>query len=150
MSFLRGKNRRLFSKCSLKYLVLVQKNKLIPVTRIFNTQNFEGKMNEILKKKKKGKSAFNPILRLVFSEVFLNIFRNQNFRIFIFALIKNLKYLFQKKYSLLNPFFTIAVTVVPSVENIDYKFLEECNIHSINSEDTKPKPACLYRIKKYC
>ena len=146
--YLKKRSRRIFSKCSLKCLLLKHRGKLIPITRVFDILRINREVEEAYSK---GKGRFRLFLfafSLFYREVLLNFFRNINFRIFLISALKNIKYLFGRNYSLLNPFFIVAVTVVPSLENIDQDFLKECNIYSVTPGNLSPRPACIYRVTK--
>ncbi|MBM3256162.1 MAG: radical SAM protein [Candidatus Moranbacteria bacterium] len=135
-----GVGRRLFSKCSLKWMALPYKNELVPISKIFNLERINRDAEKL--------SPFSFLTSFVKNEVILNFFRNRYFRMLLMKTFKSAKYLFIKKYSLFNPFFIVAVTVVPSAENIDYDFIKECNIEAITPGITTPEPACLHRVKQ--
>lgn len=144
---MKKKNRRLFSKCFMKCPVIFHRGKTVPVTKIFHIK----KINDAVGAIPAGKGRRTAMLKLLpwffYEEVLINFLKNYYFRVLLWKSIKNIKYLFWKERSLFNPFFFIAVTVVPSAQNIDFEFLKECNIHAVTPDNLQPEPACVRRVR---
>jgi uncharacterized radical SAM superfamily Fe-S cluster-containing enzyme len=135
--------RRLFAKCNVKCLVLRQAEKIIPVTRIFDVPRINSKINKLSKHPNRiGLARF--FLYFFLSQVVLNYFRNRNFRIFFWKLIKNLRYLWEGNLLLFDPLQCLTVTVFHTSANVDFSFVESCNYKAFSFETTDFDPACLH------
>ena len=141
-----GNKRRYFSRCLLFLLVIFDKNKIIPITKIFNLKKLTRHIKSIVIKNKKYK-IINLIFYVLFSQVILNFIVNKNFRILIYKSIKKLKFIFHKNLFLLNPFTTFNVGEFPTVEDFDYNFVDTCNLYNYSLGEKFVEPVCLHQIK---
>ena len=145
MSKFRNK-RRYFSRCLLFLLVIFDKDKLIPITKIFNIKRLTRYLKSIVIENKKHK-LINLAFYILFSQFLLNFFLNKNFRLLIFQSIKKLRFIPHKNLFLLNPFTTFNVGEFPTAEDFDYNFVDTCNLYHYSSEKSSVEPVCLHQIK---
>jgi len=138
--------KRFFSKCMMKCVFLYSNNKYIPITKIFKTTKLNSKINKIYKKKSY-LDLFFLLIFFIFNQVLLNFVVNRNFRIMIFQIFKNIKYLFKGDMLLFSPFKIVSLAIFPTKTNLDFDFIKDCNFYAISSSDFFPKPACIHQIK---
>jgi len=145
LSLLSKDKKKVFGKCNLKCLVLREKNRLIPVTKVFNVSRISKKIEAAYARKSRAKLAY--FLVYFFSiEIVLNFFRNKYFRSFLVQLFKNRRYFFSKEFMFFNPFYFLVINIFPTPNNFDYDFVDECNFKAVSAEDFSFQPACLHRI----
>jgi len=140
------KRKRLFSKCMMKCILLYSNNKYIPITRIFKTAEINNRIDKIYKRKSY-LDLFFLLTFLIFDQIVLNFVRNRNFRIMVYQMFKNTKYLFKKNLLLFSPFRIVSLAIFPTKTNLDFDFVKDCNFYAISSSDLSPKPACIHQIK---
>jgi len=145
LSSLKNK-RRYFSRCMLFLLTIFDEGKIIPVTRIFNVGRLTEYMKEILIKNKKQK-YLNLAMYIIFSQFFMNFFINNNFRLFLWESIKKMRYIFSKNTFLMNPFTTFNVGAFPTAEDLDFNFIDTCNLYFYSPEHDSVQPLCVNQIK---
>lgn len=143
--------KKIFGKCNLKCVVFWEKNECIPITKIFDVDKLNRKIDRVYK----SKSRFRAILFLLYfiwDQAVLGFFLNKNFRKVVMKMINNRAFFSQKEYLLFNPLSLISVNVMPTIDNLDYDFLSQCNFRAISADDLTFEPACIHRIsamKKY-
>lgn len=138
--------RRYFSRCLLFLLVIFNKNKIIPITKIFNLKKLTKYLKSIVIENKKY-HLINLASYTLFSQFILNFILNKNFRLLIFQSIKKLRFIFHKNIFLLNPFTTFNVGEFPTAEDFDYNFVDTCNLYHYSPEKSSVEPVCLHQIK---
>ena len=145
LSSLKDK-RRYFSRCILFLLAVYNNDKVIPITKIFNVEKMTKYFKEITIKDKKTK-YFNLLIYLLFSQFFINFFINRNFRLFMWESIKRLRFVFAKNMILLNPFTTFNISEFPTAEDLDFNFVDTCNMFFYSPENKSLLPVCINQIK---
>lgn len=138
---------RVFGKCILKCLFITHRERVIPLTRVFNIVAINSKIDKIYSKRSY-LGLFGLIVYFIFDQVGINFITNKNFRIFAAQLVKNKKYLFRKNYILFSPIKTINLAIFPIKANLDHDFLKDCNFHMISSDDLRFRPSCLKFIEE--
>lgn len=141
-----GPRRRLFGKCNLKCLFVLDKGKAIPFGKIFAVKKINRKITNIYDKKSHV-SLWLFFLYFFLDQVILNLFLNKNFRILVKKMVLNSGHLLRKEFFLFNPFQYLTVSIFPTLRNIDLDFVEGCNAHEISSDDLNLDSGCIHRIK---
>jgi len=139
------KRSRYFSPCKLKCHILPYRQSGIPINKIFNVVKISEKIEGIYPRKNKLKLIALGFY-FVINEIIINFFTNKYFRLLAFRTIKNLPYLFRRKYILFNPFHFFTISVFPVKRDIDFDFVRKCNFHGVSSGDLSFQPACIQRI----
>lgn len=137
--------KRYYSKCMMKCLLLVDNNSYIPVTRVFNVK----KINRIIESAYNKQSLFRIIVFIIyflFDQIIINFVTNKYFRIYVVQTVRNLPFLFKNKFALFIPFRQISLAIFPTLENLDFNFIKDCNFKAISSDDFSMRPACIHRI----
>ncbi len=138
--------RRIFCKCNLKCLVLRHQKNNIPLTKIFDTQKINKKIEEAYRKKSVI-GFYSFLFYFLVSQVLLNFFRNKNFRLLLVKMWRNKKHLFRKEGLLFSPFHFITISTFPALGSLDFDFVDSCNFSAMSSEDFNFDPACIHRIR---
>lgn len=134
--------KRFRSKCGLIGLVMKDGNQLIPLGKIIELEKVNSYFRKILNEKSRIKKV-NLFLLTLLEIAFFNFFRNKNYRIFLWNLVKRIPRVTKHPY-FINPLVIVTLFTFPTFENIDPSFEETCNFISF-SETDEPLPACLRR-----
>lgn len=141
-----GNKRRYFSRCLIFLLVIFDKEKVIPITKIFNLRKMTDYIKSVFIDGKKY-NLINLTFYIIFSQFLINFIKNKNFRLLILEFIKKLKFIFSRNIFLLNPFTTFNVGEFPTAEDFDYNFVDTCNLYYYSPSRKSFEPVCLNQIK---
>jgi 7,8-dihydro-6-hydroxymethylpterin dimethyltransferase len=140
--------RRLFCRCTLKCLVLHDKNKVIPITKIIDTEKINKKIKNFYERESKfGLSIF--LIFFLFNQIILGFILNKNLRTLIRKMAVNSIHLLKGNYSYFNPLYLISVAIFLTPRNMDFSFADQCNFRAVSSEDFNLDQGCLHRIKAF-
>jgi hypothetical protein len=138
--------RKIFCKCNLKCLVLYNNGKAIPVTRIFDTKTINRKIIKLYEKNSRA-CLWSFLIYFFANQVVLNFFKNHNFRLLLLKMLKIIPHLVRGDRVLFSPFNFITLAIFPTVTNLDFDFVDECNFSAISADDFGFEPGCIHRIK---
>lgn len=148
LSLLNKRRGRLFGICMLKALIFEHKTEYISLGKIFNIANINERIDNIFSKKSKFFGIMAFIGYFIGSELLMNFLKNKYFQKVFFKTLWNLRYLFQGRYLLINPFRFITIAIFPSTKNIDLTFIKSCNVYALGCDDYSSRPACLHYIEE--
>lgn len=146
LSIFDSNRGRLFGKCMSKALIFQFKHEWIPIGKIFDLAEINRRLDVVIDNRKKFPFVFNFFVYLLLNQICLNFFRNKYFRSMSWRFLTNLRYLFNKKFLMINPFRFITVGIFPNAKNIDLDFIEPCNSYAYGCDDYAFRPACLHYI----
>lgn len=138
--------RRYFSRCLLFFMFIYHKGRIIPISRIFNLNQLIRLMRNSIRKKRK-MMLLTALFYLVFYELFINFFKNKNFRVLIWKSLSNLRYIFRFNKFLFNPFTTINIGEFPTSEDLDFDFVNTCNLLFLDARTGQVVPVCINQIR---
>jgi 7,8-dihydro-6-hydroxymethylpterin dimethyltransferase len=138
--------RRIFGKCNLKCLIMYHKNRAIPITKIFDTVKINQKINNLYRKNSRLDLVFF-VGYFILSQICLNFILNKNFRLLLKKTVGNKMHLLRGDYILLNPLNFLTLAIFPTLRNLDFNFVNECNFNAISADDFHFEPGCIHRIK---
>lgn len=140
-----GKRDRHFCKCNIKCLFIYWGKIALPLTRIFNLQEINRRIERLYESKSASKIA-SFLVYLLIKQFMLNFLMNKYFRLFILKFIFNLKNILKKDFSPLDIFRSVSVESFMTKENFDFNVSRDCNLDGLSPESLSPKPACLNRL----
>lgn len=139
------KRKRYYSKCMMKCLLLVEKGRYIPATKVFNVKKINRKIENLYESQSQLKLV-GFFLYFLLSQIIGNYISNRNFRIFIKQIVKNIFDPSKRRFALIVPFNQISLAIFPTIKNLDFNFIKDCNFKAVSADDFSMRPACIHRI----
>lgn len=142
------KRGRVIGACKIKAMIFEYRGRYLKLREIIDVDFINREIDKALQKQNKVLGLLALMGKILTKELIINFIKNKYFRAVVAKFIINLRFVFLRKYSLINPFRLIAVGSYPSVKNFDLDFIRFCNNYLLSNDDHRRRPACMHYIQQ--